>query len=411
MKDVPLSHGSRLKLVLGLKGGPVSAQRRLVKMPDLDTWFDLNAARQDQFTISSPGVKLLVYKDCKKNVHRVKLRSDRKNVNNPHPENALDLSVDVDDQFLKDNLNTMEKMHQLRTQLELKKRDKDSKFFNKFSTKSITGDEDTGKNVSPSNSGHLKLKTECNAEDGAVGGATSKLEANTSKTPRKYSRRIYLPPLKGFIENATSLKKIGRPESDSFGLNDNSKHQTAVPMAKSVATEPNCLNASSVIRPDETIWQSKVMSDTPKSKRKLTKSNWIQSLIEIMKTSKVPLSPGELIEIKESFENIKESTGKERPISPKMEKTDDFKQASFESILSNFNRATLLSTSEAYRSRIRDNIRRNRSFKAVGTNDLIIEENRVSNSFITVVAIQSHYTNFHFILHFIAFEIFIKSNE
>lgn len=45
VKDVPLGHGSRLKLVLGLKGGPVSAQRRLVKMPDLDTWLDLNSAR------------------------------------------------------------------------------------------------------------------------------------------------------------------------------------------------------------------------------------------------------------------------------------------------------------------------------------------------------------------------------
>lgn len=378
VKDVPLSHGSRLKLVLGLKGGPVSAQRRLVKMPDLDTWFDLNAARQDQFTISSPGVKLLVYKDCKKNVHRVKVRSDRKNVNNPHPENALDLSVDVDDQFLKDNLNTMEKMHQLRTQLELKKRDKDSKFFNKFGTKSMSSDEDCSGNSS-SHSGHMKLRNDSICEDGAVGGATSKLDANTSKTPRKYSRRIYLPPLKGFIENATSLKKISRPESDSFGLNDNTnKHQTSVPIAKSTTIESNCMNASSVIRPDDTIWQSKVMSDTPKSKRKLTKSSWIQSLIEIMKTSKVPLSPGELIEIKESFENIKESPTKERPISPKMDKNDELKQASFESILSNFNRATLLSTSEAYRSRIRDNIRRNRSFKAVGTNDLIIEENRVS---------------------------------
>lgn len=388
VKDVPLSHGSRLKLVLGLKGGPVSAQRRLVKMPDLDTWFDLNAARQDQFTISSPGVKLLVYKDCKKNVHRVKLRSDRKNMNNPHPENALDLSVDVDDQFLKDNLNTMEKMHQLRTQLELKKRDKDSKFFHKFGTKSLSEDDDNDKNIGSSSASHFKLKNESIAEDGgsgsgAVGGAISKLDASTSKTPRKYSRRIYLPPLKGFIENATSLKKLGRSEADSFSAAvDNNKHQMPVSNTKSTISELDCLNPSPVIRPDETIWQSKVMNDTPKSKRKLTKSNWIQSLIEIMKTSKVQLSPGELIEIKESFESIKETTGKERSTSPQMQNkpNDEFKQASFESILSNFNRATLLSTSEAYRSRIRDNIRRNRSFKAVGTNDLIIEENRVSKT-------------------------------
>lgn len=42
IKDIPLEEGSRLKLVLGLKGGPVSA-RRVVTLPDLDTtWFDLS---------------------------------------------------------------------------------------------------------------------------------------------------------------------------------------------------------------------------------------------------------------------------------------------------------------------------------------------------------------------------------
>lgn len=41
MRDVPLVKGSRLKLVLGMKGGPVSA-RRVVTLPDYDRWFDLN---------------------------------------------------------------------------------------------------------------------------------------------------------------------------------------------------------------------------------------------------------------------------------------------------------------------------------------------------------------------------------
>lgn len=41
MKDIPLVKGSRLKLVLGMKGGPVSA-RRVVTLPDYDSWFDLN---------------------------------------------------------------------------------------------------------------------------------------------------------------------------------------------------------------------------------------------------------------------------------------------------------------------------------------------------------------------------------
>lgn len=365
--------------------------------------------RQDQFTISSPGVKLLVYKDCKKNVHRVKLRTDRKNLgtntnnnNNANTENALDLSVDVDDQFLKDNLNTMEKMHQLRTQLELKKRDKGSKLFNKMGTKTAMATAD-GKNPI-----HFKFRDDNaagnNDEVGAVGGIATatagataigspcKLEVNTSKTPRKFTRRIYIPPLKGFIENATSLKKNSRTDTDSLALTDSnvlSKHQTQLPnpINKSIPndTNPSSLSSSSTsIRSDDSIWPAKVINEIPKSKRKLNKSNWIQNLIEIMKTSKVPLSPGELIEIKESFESIKESLGKDRPNSPSSsDKMSADKQSPFETMLSNFNKATTI-TSESYRSKIRDNIRRNRSFKAVGSNDLIMEENRVgffSNDF------------------------------
>lgn len=41
MKDIPLVNGSRLKLVLDMKGGPVSA-RRVVNIPDYENWFDLN---------------------------------------------------------------------------------------------------------------------------------------------------------------------------------------------------------------------------------------------------------------------------------------------------------------------------------------------------------------------------------
>lgn len=64
--------------------------------------------RQDPVAITTPGVKLLVYKDCKKNFQRVmKFHADRKNSGggeNPSP----DPFVDIDRQFLKDNLNTME---------------------------------------------------------------------------------------------------------------------------------------------------------------------------------------------------------------------------------------------------------------------------------------------------------------
>lgn len=51
----------------------------------------------------------------------MKFRSDRKNTNSTNTENAAESSVENDGQFLKDNLNTMGKMHQLRAQLDLKK--------------------------------------------------------------------------------------------------------------------------------------------------------------------------------------------------------------------------------------------------------------------------------------------------
>lgn len=311
-------------------------------------------------------------------MHRVKLKTDRKNLNNPsNTGNALDLSVDVDDQFLKDNLNTMEKMHQLRTQLEMKKRDKGSKLFNKSATKTIPDTE-----LNKSNALHVKLKDDIGAEDGAVGGSACKSEAPPSKPVRKYSRRIYLPPLKGFIENATTLKKSSRTESDGLALTDcnvlGNKYQAQIATVKSIPSESSCLNgATAAVRADESVWPGQVINDAPKTKRKLTKSNWIQNFIEIMKTSKVPLSPSELIEIKESFESIRESMGKEQPPSPPADKPIDTKPSPFDMILSNFNKATTI-TSESYRSKLRDNIRRNRSFKAVGSNDLIIEENRVS---------------------------------
>lgn len=319
--------------------------------------------RQDQFTISSPGVKLLVYKDCKKNVQRVKLRTDRKSSSGSSAKNVPD---DVDDQFFMDNINTMEKMHQLRTQLELKKRDRISKHFNKSGTKSMDSD-DVGNGKMPAKSlDYSKLDDEENAcggsdEIGAIGGAT--YATGTTKAARKYNRRISLPPLKGFIENATSLKKPNRSEtkglvSDSKTLT--SKHQMPAQKAKPIANEANT---------------SPLMNETSKSKRKITKMNWIQNLIEIMKTSKMPLSPGELNEIKESFQSIRESMGTYRPV----EKSPELKQSPYESMLSNFSKATTIST-EPYRPKIRDNIRRNRSFRMGSAEESVIEENPEQHS-------------------------------
>ncbi|GAB0087829.1 Ubiquitin-like domain-containing protein [Sergentomyia squamirostris] len=140
MKDVPLVKGSRLKLVLGLKGGPVSA-RRVVTLPDYENWFDLsdvlNTSRQEPLTISTPGVKVLVYKDCKKNIHRLMKFRTGKNLltkgSEEHTETTTNESQN--DQWLNDNINTLEKMHQLRTKLDWKKRNKNTNKSTIFSGK------------------------------------------------------------------------------------------------------------------------------------------------------------------------------------------------------------------------------------------------------------------------------------
>lgn len=41
MRDVPLVNGSRLKLVLGMKGGPISS-KRVVTISDYENWFDMS---------------------------------------------------------------------------------------------------------------------------------------------------------------------------------------------------------------------------------------------------------------------------------------------------------------------------------------------------------------------------------
>lgn len=323
--------------------------------------------RQDQFTISSPGVKLLVYKDCKKNVQRVKLRTDRKSSSGSSSSSAKNVhDADVDDQFFMDNINTMEKMHQLRTQLELKKRDRISKHFNKSGTKPVDSDEVNGKSMFGKNGDYSKLDEEnaCGGNDdiGAVGGAIHKLVTAPSKASRKYNRRISLPPLKGFIENAGSVKKPNRSDTKGLVMDSKSlanKHQTQMQKTKTISSESST---------------SPLMNETPKSKRKITKMNWIQNLIEIMKTSKMPLSPGELNEIKESFQSIRESMGTYRPTSPQAEKSSELKQTPYESMLSNFSKATTIST-EPYRPKIRDTIRRSRSFKIGTAEDSVIEEN------------------------------------
>jgi AN1-type zinc finger protein 4 len=47
LKDIPLVNGSRLKLVLGMRGGPVSA-RRVVSLQDYDNLFDISDVFQSR---------------------------------------------------------------------------------------------------------------------------------------------------------------------------------------------------------------------------------------------------------------------------------------------------------------------------------------------------------------------------
>ncbi|XP_053658989.1 uncharacterized protein LOC128708056 [Anopheles marshallii] len=80
MKDIPLVKGSRVKLVLGMKGGPISSKRLFTISSDYDNWLDMSdvLSGEDLINLQSPGLKLLLYKDSKKNVHRLmKVRAEK----------------------------------------------------------------------------------------------------------------------------------------------------------------------------------------------------------------------------------------------------------------------------------------------------------------------------------------------
>ncbi|XP_058128931.1 uncharacterized protein LOC131284033 [Anopheles ziemanni] len=80
MKDIPLVKGSRVKLVLGMKGGPISSKRLFTISSDYDNWLDMSDvfSGDDLINLQSPGLKLLLYKDNKKNVHRLmKVRAEK----------------------------------------------------------------------------------------------------------------------------------------------------------------------------------------------------------------------------------------------------------------------------------------------------------------------------------------------
>ncbi|CAH1730502.1 unnamed protein product [Chironomus riparius] len=141
LKDIPNFHEGnklKLKLVLGMKVGPISSARR-VPLTDYDSWFDdvmhQNSKREEPLTIKT---KYLVYKGCKKNVHRLwKMNgSDSKGKSTSGHNNKYGKSTNslfggglsgrddekikkMTDQTIQENIRTTEKVNQLRLKMEL----------------------------------------------------------------------------------------------------------------------------------------------------------------------------------------------------------------------------------------------------------------------------------------------------
>lgn len=64
LKDIPVYDGIRLKLVLGMKVGPIqSARRVLPSLSDYDSWFDINDVMQNsKYTECDSFVNVMMFK-------------------------------------------------------------------------------------------------------------------------------------------------------------------------------------------------------------------------------------------------------------------------------------------------------------------------------------------------------------
>lgn len=132
LKDIPLVNGSRLKLVLGMKGGPISS-KRVVTISDYENWFDMSdvLSRQDSASFKAPGLKLLVNK---KNIHRLmKVRAEKASdnikgsVSRTIGSQSCDIDLDSEEleretQKERDDKITTEKLNQIKTKLNMKKK-------------------------------------------------------------------------------------------------------------------------------------------------------------------------------------------------------------------------------------------------------------------------------------------------
>lgn len=390
-------------------------------------------------------MKLLVYKDCKKNIHRVmKFRADRKNANNANSESAIDSSVDVDGQFLKDNLTTMEKMHQLRTQLELKKKDKQNSKLNV-----IVGDVAASL---PNSAGTSSFGEQCvnnlmkmtrNDRERRHGDATNSGAVKKDSDHVDYwnvsspiARRMYFPPLKtpgdgqmpfkNPVDGSAMLKKPIRNEFTSF-TNEFSNYPIVGSMLNKHGTAKTCLRSSMLTQKPkpsseaspstaEMVTGAALFDADPNpvdvdTFRKPSTSDpdeamktkvFGQHLIELIRTSKMPLSPSwqDISDAKAKFEaTFVASMAAGTTIATKKSSSSDAIATAGASATASLNELHVLplsqsmttmstaatatrnftNSSDVHRSKIRDNIRRNRSFKALISNDYIIEENNHHN--------------------------------
>lgn len=131
MKDIPLVNGSRLKLVLGMKGGPISS-KRVVTISDYENWFDMSdvLSRQDVSNFKAPGLKLLVNK---KNIHRlIKVRAEKasdnikgsisRKIGGQSGEDIDGEELERETQKERDDKITAEKLNQIKTKIMMKKK-------------------------------------------------------------------------------------------------------------------------------------------------------------------------------------------------------------------------------------------------------------------------------------------------
>lgn len=131
MKDIPLVNGSRLKLVLRMKGGPISS-KRVVTISDYENWFDMSdvLSRQDASNFKAPGLKLLVNK---KNIHRlIKVRAEKasdnikgsvsRTVGSQSGDDIDSEELERETQKERDDKITAEKLNQIKTKIMMKKK-------------------------------------------------------------------------------------------------------------------------------------------------------------------------------------------------------------------------------------------------------------------------------------------------